>query len=135
MIDVTYGLGQVHEACQVTDADISLALTHGDLSDLTVELLHETRIVSPTVTTSQVLFSGICAGSTTLATELDDDATAPIGSVCAPIGGRYQTGGALDAFDGEYPGNDWTLRVTDNGAGDSGRLLNWTIQLRTAARP
>ncbi|MCC7019521.1 MAG: proprotein convertase P-domain-containing protein, partial [Ardenticatenales bacterium] len=33
--------------------------------------------------------------------------------------------------EGEYPGDDWTLRITDNGAGDQGKLLNWTIQLRT----
>jgi len=134
-IDVTYGLGEVNAACLIGDVDISLAVTHGDLSDLTIELIHDTQIVSPTVTTSQVLLSGICAGSTTLAAELDDDAAAPIGSVCAPIGGRYRTGGALDAFDGEYPGNDWTLRVLDTALGDAGTLLNWSIQLRTAPQP
>ena len=51
-------------------------------------------------------------------TTLDDDAAAPIGSTCPPIGGRYTTqpAGGLDAFDGLIPDADWTLQITDTQA-------------------
>ena len=60
-----------------------------------------------------------------------DDASAGLGSVCPPVGGRYRTAGALDAFDGAEAAGDWTLELDDVVAGDTGMLLNWSIRLET----
>ena len=135
-IELTQGLGPINENCRITDVDVQLAVVHTDIGDLTVELRHafDTAAGGPQQTDSQ-LFSGICAGEDTLVTELDDDASRPIGSVCPPIGDMFRTGGNLDLFDGEYPGDDWTLRITDNLPGDNGELRNWTIQVSTEPIP
>ena len=84
------------------------------------------------VSTTADLLSGICPGTASFVGERDDDAAGVGGSVCPPIGGKYRTTGAtLGLFEGEYPGDDWTLRITDLVPGDQGELLNWTLQLRT----
>jgi len=129
-IEAKHGLAKVYRNCKVTDVDVQLAIDHGDVGDLTVELVHD--VLDPATTTTRGLFSGICDGQTLISAELDDDATQAIGTVCPAVGGRYTTFGNLDAFDGEYPGDNWTLRVTDLVPGNGGRLLNWTLQLRTS---
>ncbi len=129
-IEAMHGLGKIYERCKVTDVDVQLAVTHTDIGDLTFELEHSYN--DPVIVSNTTLMSGICAGSANIITELDDDATSPIGSVCPPIGGKYSTFGQLDGFDGQYPGGTWKLKVTDNGVGDTGVLLNWTLQLKTA---
>ena len=131
-IKVQHGLADVFQMCEVTDVDVQLSVLHTDDSDLDVDLIHTVDPAGVPVSTTADLFSGICPGGSGIVAELDDDAATLIGSVCAPIGGKYKTAGnALSLFEGEYPGDDWTLRITDNGAGDQGKLLNWTIQLRT----
>jgi len=131
-IHVQAGLGEVFTMCEVTDVDVQISAVHADNGDLDVELVHTTDVTGLPVSTTADLFSGICAGTASFVAELDDDAAAMVGSVCPPIGGKYRTSGAtLGLFEGEYPGDDWTLRITDLVPGDQGELLNWTLQLRT----
>lgn len=44
---------------------------------------------------------------------------------------------AMAAFDGENPNGTWTLRISDDNAGDGGNLDGWGLQVRTTscARP
>ena len=83
-------------------------------------------------TDSGTLFSRVCRLAANIVTTLDDDASAGIGSVCPPVGGRYRSqGNALDGFDGLEAAGDWTLQIEDVASGDTGMLLNWSIELRT----
>jgi len=41
--------------------------------------------------------------------------------------------GALGAFVGDDPNGAWTLKVSDNNAGDTGALTGWSLNLATAA--
>ena len=113
--------------CRVTDVNVDLALLHGDNSQVTARLTHDHAQGS----LGSTLFANICALTANIVTGLDDDAGAYIGSVCPPLGGRYSTGGKLDLFDGSEAAGDWTLQIEDGAAGETGSLLNWSIEIRT----
>jgi hypothetical protein len=121
-------LDDIPAGCKVTDVDLDVAVLHTDVGDLVGRLVHTDR---EDVIASSTLWSGICTGAANLVATLDDDAGAYLGSVCPPLGGRYQTGGRLDAFDGAEAGGVWALELEDQAAGDSGMLIDWSITMTT----
>ena len=124
----TIEIPQIPEGCKVTDVNLDVALLHGDDGDLVGRLVHVDR---DDVIATSTLWSRICTGASNIVAELDDDASAFIGSVCPPVGGTYRTGGGLDAFDGAEGAGAWTLELEDVVAGDTGMLLNWSITMNT----
>ena len=61
-------------------------------------------------------------------TSVDDlETTCPGGT--SPITGSYFPLNALSAFDTEDANGTWTLFVSDNGAGDTGSILDWDITI------
>ena len=108
----------------ITDLDVKLDLEHPNVSELSVVL------ISPNGTPVQ-LFSGLAAGANLFGTVLDDEAALPIAAGLAPFTGSFQAQQALSAFDGEDPNGNWTLRVTDNSAGNVGRILRASLCIKT----
>jgi len=124
----TLSTADVPAGCVVTDVNVDLAIVHPNAGDLTATLVHDSALG----TDSGTLFARVCNLAANIVTTLDDDAGATIGSVCPPVGGRYRSqASALDGFDGLEAAGDWTLQIEDATAGNTGMLLNWSLELRT----
>jgi hypothetical protein len=121
-------LDDIPAGCKVTDVDLDVAVLHTNTGDLVGRLVHTDR---EDVIASGTLWSRICSGTENLVATLDDDAAAFLGSVCPPLGGRYRTGGGLDAFDGAEAGGLWALELEDQVAGSTGMLIDWSITMTT----
>jgi subtilisin-like proprotein convertase family protein len=106
----TSSISVVDDFC-VGDVNVTTDITHGDVSELTVEL------ASPTGTTVQLHNPG-AGGGTELITTFDDEA------------GRPAAGpGALSDFIGESSAGTWTLSITDNYVVNNGNLDGWALEL------
>jgi hypothetical protein len=125
---------KVPAGCRVVDANVYLAVAHEDAGDLVARLVLE----NADGLESRTLFSGICDGEANVIVSLDDEAVAPVGSTCPAIGGTYTTApvGQLNGFDGESAQGRWRLEVADTAVnGQTGQLLNWTLDLYTEGVP
>ena len=125
---------KIPAGCQVVDANVYLAASHDEASDIVADL----ALTNANGTTVGRLFSAICPASQNVITTLDDDAVAPVGSTCPAVGGTYTTKplGGLDSFDGQSAKGSWELRLRDVGLnGRGGKLLNWTLDIQTEGVP
>lgn len=126
------------DAQQITGIDVSLATTHGSLSDLRVRLTHPSG--APTV---GLIIPGDMTGSS--ASPVTDAAGTPnrpytttlaigapaLSTGTAPYRGRFAPSGDLTAFNGLSSAGNWTLHVTDEaGNGVAGTLREWSIHIR-----
>jgi subtilisin-like proprotein convertase family protein len=123
----TISVTGIPTSCVVTDVNLFLNVRHPNNGQLAAQLAEQT----PADTLTRQLYANLCSQTANTVTTLDDDSASPIGSVCPPIGGRYATGGGLDAFDGRPVAGDWTLRISDNAVGSQGSLQNWSLEIRT----
>jgi subtilisin-like proprotein convertase family protein len=120
----------------ITDADLTLAVTHTWNDDLDVTL------TSPSVA-AQLLLND-CAGSgDNISGTIDQDAGGLQACTAgATIGGTFQptsgtaapaaASGNLNSFDGSASNGVWTLSVTDDSAGCIGTLTAWSLTLNGA---
>ncbi len=103
----------------ISDVDVRFSAEHTFAGDLSAELTSPNGTALP-------LFSDIGgSGNNFQDTILDDEASAPISAGSTPLNGRFQPegDGGLAVFDGQLSEGTWTLTVTDDAPGDSGRLL------------
>jgi subtilisin family serine protease/subtilisin-like proprotein convertase family protein len=113
----------IAESLRISDMDVALTILHTYDSDLSITLTSPTvnGVAGRTVT----LFNRRGgAGDNLSGTRFDDEAAASIATGAAPFAGSFRPETALSAFDGLNTAGAWTLRVTDNAAGDVGRLTN-----------
>jgi len=124
---------KVPDSCFVTDVDLVLDVQHAWIADLDVDL------VSPGVEgVRSRLFDDLCGNFDDMRVLVDDDAAAPIGSVCSsPLVGTFtsELGIALDAFDGRQAGGDWTLIIEDDFNGSNGDLLGAELRVKVSDTP
>jgi subtilisin-like proprotein convertase family protein len=112
----------------ISDLNITLNLEHTWDADLDVKL------IAPDGTTEVILFTDIGAsGDNFTNTLLDDDASEAINTGSAPFTGSFSPQGSLNDFNGLMSAGDWTLSITDDTNADGGRLLDWSIQICSAA--
>jgi hypothetical protein len=119
---------ELPSACEVEDVDLLLDLTHTFDGDLVVDLS------SPDVA-DVPMFTNICGASQNMQVIIDDEAAAPIGSVCPPSGfQRFNSAppGGLTLFEGNPATGTWRLDIGDTFGADSGTLLNWELQFTIA---
>ncbi|MCB1060522.1 MAG: proprotein convertase P-domain-containing protein [Calditrichaeota bacterium] len=69
------------------------------------------------------------SGNNYIDTRFDDEASIPICSGSPPFTGDYIPDRALTLFDGLSTHGTWTLRVTDNHAGDVGVIEAWRMEV------
>lgn len=117
----------------ITDLDIEIKTTHSWPGDLIYTL------TNTTTGTSAVIYDrpGVPASTYGCSTAnvdvvLDDEGTSPVETTCNAtppgIGGRRIPNNPLSVFDGQDRAGTWTLKVTDNAAGDTGSLTGWCVQ-------
>ena len=117
----------IGSACRITDVDVTLDINHTWIGDLQID------VTSPDGTTSRIA-NGICGNFDNIMAVVDDDAAAPLGSVCPPVGFLPYTsdsGVALNIFDGEGANGVWQLDINDTAVGDLGTLNNWIVDVET----
>ncbi|MEX2141947.1 MAG: proprotein convertase P-domain-containing protein [Pirellulales bacterium] len=110
----------------VADVNVSVTLSHTFDADLAIQL------ISPDGTTVDLLSDVGGDGDNFNGTVLDDEAPTPIALGDAPFAGRFAPLELLQAFDGQDAQGAWSLRITDNTAGDTGTLTAWSLTLRQA---
>jgi len=62
-------------------------------------------------------------------TQFDDQAEQSITEGSAPFSGRFRPQFALGAYNGKPMAGTWQIRVNDGGAGNTGTLDNWCLQM------
>ncbi|SHJ10349.1 Por secretion system C-terminal sorting domain-containing protein [Hymenobacter daecheongensis DSM 21074] len=101
----------------------NLAINHPDVSELEISLTNPAG-------RSVVLFSRACPGTSNLSLSFDDAAAA---ALACPLttGTTYRPANPLAALITDQPNGSWTLRITDNTAGNGGTLTGWSLELCT----
>ncbi len=121
----------------ITDLNVDLVIDHTWVGDLTVTLTH---VATGTVVTlieapGAPPTSNSCPGDNIDATMDDAAATAAETTCDTPsvpaIGGSKQPNGLLADFNNETLAGQWVLKVSDNGTGDVGTLVSWTLNFTT----
>ncbi|HEY9832959.1 MAG TPA: filamentous hemagglutinin N-terminal domain-containing protein [Stenomitos sp.] len=101
----------------ISDLNVRFSAEHTWDADLDVSLK------SPRGTLLN-LFSDVGSGGNNFQdTLLDDEASTSINDGTAPFIGSFKPVAKLEKFDNENPLGNWTLTVTDDAGGDSGRLF------------
>ncbi len=133
--DDFFGTGtilEIQENALITDLDVQIDIEHPWVGDLALEL------ISPSNTSVILLLfpgNGTERGDNLTATIFDDEGSDGfIAEASPPYSGRYRPVEALSRFDGERSAGFWTLYVYDDRPGDTGRLLNWTLDIETNLR-
>ena len=108
---------------QVTDVNVLVNLTHTFDGDLNLSL------VAPNGTTVSLAARRGSTGDNFTNTVFDDAATTPIASGTAPFTGSFKPESPLSAVNGIPAVGAWKLKVVDAAGGDTGTLLNWTLQV------
>jgi subtilisin-like proprotein convertase family protein len=126
------------DALIITGVDLSFSVTHANLGDLRVKLVH------PSGASVDVVVPGTLSGSA--ATPVTDggtpntanrpyatlvsDGAAAFSSGSAPYRGKFAPVNALAAFNGIGSSGTWTLKVFDEVSGTSGTVREWTLHIR-----
>ncbi|MBO3273173.1 reprolysin-like metallopeptidase [Hymenobacter defluvii] len=105
----------------------NLTITHPNAGELTVTLTNPAG-------RSAMLLATLCAGTANLNLSLDEQATA---TLACPLnaGGTYRPANSLAGLLNAPANGTWTLRITDNTAGNGGTLTGWALELCTVPAP
>lgn len=115
---------------QVVDVNVKLSIEHPNIADLTVTL------ISPAGTEVALADMVERNGSNFINTVFDDSARTPIDLGQAPYSGSFIPSDELAGLVGEAVDGIWTLQVEDGeGNNLTGRILDWTLELRTTDDP
>ena len=108
----------------ITDVNFTMgALTHSKTGDI------EFSIKSPAGT--EVILSSRrgATGDNYINTMFNDSASTLISAGTAPFTGSYKPESPLSAFNGQNPFGNWIFRVNDNAASDTGRVMNYCMNI------
>jgi len=100
----------------------NLTVTHPAVEELEVSL------TNPQGITVIIIPRGTCPGTADITLNLDDLATAAI-SCPLNTSATVRPANPLSALAGNAANGNWTLTVTDNTAGNAGRITAWTLEL------
>jgi subtilisin-like proprotein convertase family protein len=112
----------------ITDLDVTIDATHTYVGDM------EFYLTGPGG--QKVTLSKSNGGSGDNFTDLrfDDEGPVSITSGWAPFTGRYRPETPLSVFDGLSAAGQWQLVSEDVASGDTGSLLNWSLDFRHGTR-
>jgi subtilisin-like proprotein convertase family protein len=127
----------VPDSFTLGDVNMALSVVHTWVGDLCVSLTHNGTTVN---LIQRMGAAGEChlggpfgCGADNMSIVLDDQGTGgPIEGQCvADLGSppNYVPNNPLSAFNGMDASGDWTLAISDNGAGDLGSLVEWSLIL------
>lgn len=117
----------------VDDINVFVSIEHTWRADINIE------IESPTGTIVQ-LFDGSNSGLEDNLEVIFDDAGAVISNANHTLDGLEDETVTSDvdllaAFNGESADGSWTIRICDDAGGDTGKLLDWSIDITEACTP
>lgn len=112
----------------VGDVNVDLGITHTWISDLDIRLTHGGK--------TQTIWDNRCGSTDNINATADDEGTA---TLCAqinagPINSVFYSPvvaglGPLSIFDGLDAAGTWTLAISDQAAGDTGTLNQWSLHI------
>ncbi|MBI5402393.1 MAG: M28 family peptidase [Ignavibacteriae bacterium] len=105
----------------VVDVNVNLNLTHTNDGNLWISLTK-----SNTVDLSKYNGQG---GQNFTNTIFDDSANLSITQGTPPFTGRYRPQTPLLGLQGKELSGNWILKILDNGTGNTGTLLNWSLDI------
>ncbi len=114
---------------EIADVNVTLDVAHTFNGDLNIYL------ISPAGTRVKLVADRGGNSDNFTNTEFDDSAAVAIASVTpamAPFTGTFRPEEPLSAFIGEDSGGKWTLEISDDGPGDTGNLLGWSLEVTVA---
>ncbi len=118
-VDIDIQIGNFPAGTLITDLDVYLDITHGDVSQLSAQ------ITSPDGTTVPLFLGLACNGSNIMAT-FDDDGD-PINcqaTVIPAVAGKFQALNLLSVFNGKPLSGIWRVTIFDLVSGVSGTINN-----------
>lgn len=108
-------------AARVADLNVELAITHPNVSDLTIVL------VSPDGTRATLSSTNGGDGDDFYFTEFDDEAALSITEGFAPFYRVYRPETPLSDFDGRPVAGTWKLEITDSVSSNAGNVYSWKL--------
>lgn len=112
----------------IKDLNVKLNISHAWDADLDVFL------ISPLGTRIQLFTDVGIGGANFTNTILDDEANTSIASGTAPFTNSFKSEGLLSGVDGQNPNGTWRLEITDDSAGDSGKLNSWSLTFNSTPK-
>ena len=113
------------EEATVIDVTLQIDLDHTRDSDLTIEL------IAPDTTTVRLTTKNGGDGDGYDGTIFDDDAHSPITEGTPPFAATFRPEQPLAAFDGLPAKGTWLLWISDDTAGETGLLRDFSLSLTT----
>jgi subtilisin-like proprotein convertase family protein len=119
----------------VVDVNVRVRITHARATDIDMYL------IGPDGTTVQLAtdvggdnndFGAGAPDCTGVFTTFDDESPVFVEASTAPFVGTFRPEGPLSALDGKPHIGGWTLRITDDSAGNTGTLHCWELTIRRA---
>ena len=109
----------VPDNVSIQDININVNITHTYVQDLKIS------VISPSGT-EKLLWNRNCGSEDNLNITFDDAGNA---IVCADLTGARIPSQALSDFNNQNAQGTWTLKISDNYAGDTGQLNNWSVNV------
>jgi subtilisin-like proprotein convertase family protein len=124
----------------IHDIDVYLNIEHPWTGDLVVDLAHRESGSTVRLVDRPGLSGSVagCPGDDLIAI-LDDQASQPIRGKCAStvptIAGSFRPEQKLESVRGRSLAGTWTLSVADQSQHDTGKLVNWCMEVSVSASP
>jgi subtilisin-like proprotein convertase family protein len=122
-LQYTYDTIYIPESGNVEDIKVNLNINHTNDGDLYITVRKETDISN----LSQFNGEG---GQNFTNTSFHDTASVPITQGTPPFTGYFRPQSPLSSFIGNEVNGNWILRIFDARAGNTGSLLNWTLNIK-----
>lgn len=107
---------------EIADVDVEVEIAHPKIKDLVISL------AAPDGSSVRIADRVCDTDANFPSTVFDDQAAAPIGSVCPPGTAPYQPSNALSRFNGGSTFGEWVVRIEDREKNDfTGFLLRYSI--------
>lgn len=120
-----YDTVNVYFGGTITDVNFTMnALTHSKTGDV------EFSVKSPAGTEVILASRRGATGDNYINTIFNDSAANPISSGTPPFTGSFRPDSPLSVFNGQNPMGNWIFRVNDNASSDTGRVMNYVINIR-----
>lgn len=100
----------IDSVIHTNDSDLEFYITHNGITDT-------------------LIYHAGGTGDNFLNTRLDDSAFTSVENGTAPFAGRFKPVSNLGKFIGQNPNGEWTLRIYDNAAGNTGILQAWHLEI------
>ncbi|MBK9358773.1 MAG: M20/M25/M40 family metallo-hydrolase [Bacteroidales bacterium] len=119
----TYDQIEISATGNILDLNVKVDISHPETGDLRLIL------TGPDATSLMLSDRNGGEGDNYTNTVFDDQAEHSISEGIPPYTGRFRPEFPLEVFNGKPVSGTWQIRVNDGGAGNTGTLENWCLQI------